>query len=295
MDMKNLLTNDKPDWNRDMETKLNRFPIVLHSDQWMKGTGLHYHPGLEIHVTNEGVGTMVVGRQILLQAPRSVLFFRGMVPHQMISKSSYKRTVISCDFGDDDDATTNLHRLAEFSWIPQDSCLSFTLSPKESVEMESLCKALQRELRERRIGWERMALAHVLQITVFLQRSSTDPEHVAASSAASRNIDLLQMCSDYVCRNLGAELSLRAVARRFAVSEEHLTRSFTREMGISFYQYVLLQRTAEAKRLLREAPDLSISDIAHMIGFASSSHFSRQFRALTEESPSAYRQKVQST
>jgi hypothetical protein len=46
-------------------------------------------------------------------------------------------------------------------------------------------------------GFERMALAHVLQITVFLQRSSTDPEHVAASSAASRNIDLLQMCSDY--------------------------------------------------------------------------------------------------
>lgn len=292
MDMKDLLTNEKPDWNRDMEAKLNRFPIVLHSDQWMKGTGLHYHPGLEIHVTNEGVGTMVVGRQILLQSPRSVLVFRGMVPHQMISKSSYKRTVISCDFGDD--ATTNLHRLAEFSWIPQDSCLSFTLSPKESQEMESSCKALQRELQERRIGWERMALAHVLQITVFLQRSSTDPEHVATSSAA-RNIDLLQMCSDYVCRNLGAELSLKAVARRFAVSEEHLTRSFTREMGISFYQYVLLQRTAEAKRLLREAPDLSISDIAHMIGFTSSSHFSRQFRALTEETPSAYRQKVQST
>ncbi|OGX68543.1 MAG: hypothetical protein A2189_07050 [Paenibacillus sp. RIFOXYA1_FULL_44_5] len=82
------------------------------------------------------------------------------------------------------------------------------------------------------------------------------------------------------------------MAKRFAISEEHLTRSFTREMGISFYQYVLLQRIAEGKRLLLNAPDISLTEIALTIGFPSSSHFSRNFKTLTEETPSGYRQRM---
>lgn len=292
MDIKDFIINDQPDWNLDMVSKLKRFPIVMHSDR-RKGTGLHVHPGLEIHVTLEGTGTMVVGEQILLQSPRSVLVFRGMVPHQMISKSSYKRTVVSVNL-DDADMMTNFHRLVDFSWIPEDSCLHFSLSLSEFRQMEEMCKALRNELNERKIGWERMALSHVLHITVFLQRSSADSECVTTlpSSSSGRKNDLVQLCSDFVFRHLGDDLSLKTVARQFAVSEEHLTRSFTREMDISFYQYVLFQRIAEAKRLLREAPHASISDIAHLIGFTSASHFSRHFKTLTEETPSSYRNRM---
>ncbi|MDF2725214.1 MAG: hypothetical protein K0Q59_4889 [Paenibacillus sp.] len=294
MDIKDFIINDRADWNLDMVSKLKRFPIVMHSDR-RKGTGLHVHPGLEIHVTLEGTGTMVVGKQVLLQSPRSVLVFRGMVPHQMISKSSYKRTVVSVNFGiEDADMMTSFHRLVDFSWIPADSCLSLSLSLSEFRQMEEMCGALQNELTERKIGWERMALSHVLHITVFLQRSAQDSESATTlpSASSGRKNDLVQLCSDYVCRNLGDDLSLKTVARQFAVSEEHLTRCFTREMDISFYQYVLFQRIAEAKRLLRESPHASISDIAYLIGFTSTSHFSRHFKTLTEETPSSYRHRM---
>ncbi|CAG7627518.1 helix-turn-helix domain-containing protein [Paenibacillus allorhizosphaerae] len=294
MDMKDSIINEKLQWNTDMEKKLNRFPIVMHSNQWIKGTDFHYHPGLEIHITHDGAGTMVVGKQILLQNPRSVLVFRGMVPHQMISKSSYKRTVISVNFGGDDSHTLpSLHRLIDFGWIPEDSCLNFSLTPKQFQQLEEMCRMLRHELTVREVGWERMALSHTLEITVFLERSLGETQTATLSPQSNGKVtDLVQICSDYVCQGLGEDLSLKAVSKRFAVSEEYLTRSFTKEMGISFYQYVLLQRVAEGKRLLREAPDVSITDIAYMIGFPSSSHLSKHFKTLTGETPSAYRQKI---
>ncbi|TBL74532.1 helix-turn-helix transcriptional regulator [Paenibacillus thalictri] len=292
MDMRGFINNDRLEWNEGIENTLNRFPIMLVSNEWRKGTNFHYQPGVEIHMTQEGDGTMVVGRQILLQSPRSVLVFRGTVPHQMISNSSYKRTVICVhQSGDDQGMLPALHRLIDFAWVPEDSCLSFSLNPKQFQHMEELCAGLRHELTDREIGWERMALAYVLQVTAFLQRSSATPGGAETFPTKSRKNDLVQLISDFVCSNLGEELTLKSVAKRFAVSEEYLTRSFTKEMNISFYQYVLLQRVAEGKRLLREAPDTSISDIAYMIGFPSSSHFSRHFKALTEETPSTYRQR----
>jgi AraC-like DNA-binding protein/mannose-6-phosphate isomerase-like protein (cupin superfamily) len=296
MDMKEFMNNDQLQWNTDIENTLNRFPILLRFNEWMKRTNFHYQPGLEIHITQEGEGTMVVGRQVLLQSPRSVLVFRATLPHQMISKSSYKRAVICINFSEEDkDTLQSLYRLIDFAWVPEDSCLSFSLNPKQFQEIEEMCKGLRHEMEVRDIGWERVALAHVLQVTAFLQRSTIDPASKTMSPMKGRKSDLVQLCSDYVCGNLGEELTLRAVAKRFSVSEEHLTRSFTKEMDISFYQYVLLQRVAEGKRLLREASDVSVSEIAYMIGFPSSSHFSRHFKALTEETPSAYRQRVLGT
>jgi len=208
----------------------------------------------------------------------------------MLSRSSYQRSVI-CIHAEEDDGSrslTSLHRLIDFTWIPDDSALSYSLAPKQFQQLEELCDSLRRELAERKPGWDRLALAQMLRITVLLQRSAAEQR----SDLPSRKNELVQQCSDYVCEHLDNDLSLKTVARKFAVSEEYLTRSFTKEMGISFYQYVLLQRVAEGRRLLIEAPDVSIADIACMIGFPSPSHFSRHFKLLTEQTPSAYRKKM---
>jgi len=159
--------------------------------------------------------------------------------------------------------------------------------------LTELCKAMRHEMKTKETGWERMALGNVLLITAFLQRIIEKPQEQGSPGASSgKKSDLVQLISNYVCGNLGEDLTLKAMSKRFAVSGEYLTRSFTREMGISFYQYVLLQRVAEGKRLLREVADVSIEEIAYMIGFPSPSHFNRHFKRLMEETPSSYRHKT---
>ncbi|MDF2723033.1 MAG: hypothetical protein K0Q59_2708, partial [Paenibacillus sp.] len=128
----------------------------------------------------------------------------------------------------------SLHRLIDFGWIPQHSCLHVSLNPKQFQHLEEMCKTMRHELRTKEVGWERMALGNMLLITAFLQRSIEEPQEQAVSAQSSgKKSDLVQMCSNYVCRNLGEDLTLKTVSKRFAVSGEYLTRSFTREMGIS--------------------------------------------------------------
>lgn len=295
MDLNGFMITDEITWIKDIEESFRDFPITLRSNtKSLTGTKYHHQLGLEIHMTLGGSGTMVVGKQVLLQAPRSVLVFWGSVPHQMISASSYKRKVICIDLDESYCGTLpKLHSLIDFSWIPKDSCLSFSFSPQQFKHIEDIFDLMQHELDRREVGWERMVLTHMLQITVFLQRSKSASGQAAADSQRTVKMsEIMQLCSDYICSNLGEDLSLKTVSRMFAVSGEHLTRTFSKEMGISFYQYVLLQRVAEGKRLLREAPGVSISEIAFSIGFPSSSHFSHHFKVLTGETPSGYRQRA---
>jgi len=217
-----------------------------------------------------------------------VVIFRGSVPHQLISNSFYKRTVICLDLDDAfSEQLPKLSSLLDFSWIPKDTYCSFSLDPVKYHQLDELCQTLSQELELKLAGWERMSLSCVLQVTVLLQRSIEGREkgHVTTSDSFESKSALVQKCSDYVCSHLGEDLSLKTVAKTFSVSEEYLTRSFKKEMGISFYQYVLLQRVAEGKRMLREAPDVSIADIAYSLGFPSPSHFSRTIKTFTEDTP----------
>src|SRR5690606_27283404 len=164
-----------------------------------------------------------------LQSPRSVLVFRGMVPHQMISKSSYKRTVISLSFGDEQtQALPSLHSLIDFSWIPEDSCLNLNLDPKKFNQLEQMCAALLAEIDSKDTGWKQMALSNVLQITVFLQRALNQKDSPIEQSSKLKT-ELVQQVSDYVCKHLDEKLTLKAVAKKFSVSEAYLTRCFTQE------------------------------------------------------------------
>ncbi|MDF2724407.1 MAG: hypothetical protein K0Q59_4082, partial [Paenibacillus sp.] len=246
MNIQHFVQGDHPRWNTDIDDRLNRFPVVLVSNNWLKGSDLHVQPGLEIHTMLEGSGAMLVGKQVMLQSPRSVLLFRGTLPHQMIAKSPYKRTVLCLQLGksvsEAYEHIPGLRYLLDFEWIPEQACISLSLSPKQFVAIQAMYKQLQQELELRQVGWERMALTQALQITVSLQRCVDQAKLAADEPLSGAMKDLVQQCSDYVCSHLGEELTLKAIAKRFAASEAHLTRSFTKEMGISFYQYVLLQR-----------------------------------------------------
>ncbi|WP_284645050.1 AraC family transcriptional regulator [Paenibacillus silviterrae] len=292
MNKKNLMNADHLEWKDDIERWLKKFPVYV-TTQRIQGTNMHTQVGLEIHITNEGHGTMVVGRQNMVQFPGSVLVFRGKVPHRLSSKTPYKRTVICIAEAEapSDWMGGNLMRLIDFSWIPEDSCLSFHLGPKQCMELEKMCADMKEELRNQSAGWERKVLAHVLLITVFLQRSADNEGKSSAhkQTMITNSQEIVQQCIDYVCEHLDEKLTLKEISKRFSISQEYLTRIFTRELGVSFYQYVLLQRITEGKRLLREKPNLNISDIAYLIGFLSASHFNRHFKALTGTTPTKYR------
>ena len=69
----------------------------------------------------------------------------------------------------------------------------------------------------------------------------------------------------------------------------YLSHAFKQEYGVSPINYMISRRINESKYLLAET-DLSLSQIAQLLGFSSLSYFSQVFRKTQGVSPMEYRQ-----
>jgi AraC-like DNA-binding protein len=83
-------------------------------------------------------------------------------------------------------------------------------------------------------------------------------------------------------------LDVRAVAAVAHVSEAHFIRSFRAVFGETPHRYLQRRRVERSMFLLRET-DRSVTDVCLDVGFSSLGTFSRTFRDIVGETPSAYR------
>lgn len=89
-------------------------------------------------------------------------------------------------------------------------------------------------------------------------------------------------------RNFDRPMTIDDLSREVALSPYYLIRAFRRVYRQTPHQYLVEQRIARAKELLRNS-DLSITEICITVGFESLGSFSTLFRKVTGISPSAYR------
>lgn len=69
------------------------------------------------------------------------------------------------------------------------------------------------------------------------------------------------------------------------MNRTYLSKFINTEYGCSFYQYVTNYRIEEAKRLMKENPDMKLQDVAEKCGFSSPTVFGRTFRRETGMTP----------
>lgn len=85
----------------------------------------------------------------------------------------------------------------------------------------------------------------------------------------------------------GKSGSCRAVARQLGIHAVYLARVVRRHTGLSMRDYVRNARVATAVRLI-ETTLLPLTRIAHLVGFADQSHFTREFARRIGHVPSAH-------
>ncbi|MBU9711612.1 response regulator transcription factor [Evansella tamaricis] len=98
----------------------------------------------------------------------------------------------------------------------------------------------------------------------------------------------------FIKENLREELTLNTIAEHVFLSPSYLGRTFKKQMGQSIIDYILDQRMAEAKRLMKESKYRNY-EIAEQVGFQNYSYFSTIFKKLENMSPNEYRNSITRT
>ena len=116
-------------------------------------------------------------------------------------------------------------------------------------------------------------------------------DHAGALGDGTTGVPLLDNVVRYIQAHLHEKLTVAAIAAQVGYSASYLSRLFTRESGISLYQFILKYRLSQARYLLSTTRE-PIESIAFQTGFPSVSHFSQTFRQETGMSPSEYRRRA---
>jgi transcriptional regulator GlxA family with amidase domain len=95
---------------------------------------------------------------------------------------------------------------------------------------------------------------------------------------------------DAMDRTYAEPLDIPGLARIACVSEAHFIRTFRATFGETPHRYLQRRRVERAMFLLRES-DRSLTEICLDVGFNSLGTFSRTFRDIVGEPPTAYRRR----
>ena len=99
----------------------------------------------------------------------------------------------------------------------------------------------------------------------------------------------VRKCIDHIYENLGADLSVNALAEKAGLHPAYLSRLFRKETGVPLKQFVKEARVDTARNLLRYS-QLPYPIIATSLGFSSQSAFIAVFRQITGTTPKVFRE-----
>ncbi len=126
------------------------------------------------------------------------------------------------------------------------------------------------------------------QIEFFLiDVYKTDAEQPHLSKKALRHEEDFERIVNYLRANLTCSLTQEQIAAACLMSVSKLKIIFREKAHIGPINYLIRLRIEEAQRLMRES-DLTLTQIAERVGFASLHYFSRMFKKITGVSPSQY-------
>ena len=157
----------------------------------------------------------------------------------------------------------------------------------ESAEFSSCLRNILRETELEQPGYEDVCQAYMEILIIRLMRNTAlsvpaEPQTITGNrqcAAVRRYIDL----------HFKEPLTLEQLAEEAHMNKYYLAHAFKREYGVSPISYMISRRVEESKYLLAET-DLSMSQIAQLLGFSSLSYFSQVFRRTQSLTPMEYRQ-----
>lgn len=99
---------------------------------------------------------------------------------------------------------------------------------------------------------------------------------------------LIRQAKEYVFKHFHEKIVIEQMAEKLNVSSSYLGMIFKQSEGMTLHQFIMQEKIQRSKNLLRYS-DYELCTISQYLGFASQSHFGREFKKYAGCTPSSYR------
>jgi len=254
----------------------------------------HVHRHLELTWIECGVGLRLVGDDASGFAAGDLVLLGPHVPHTWVTTGGRQRPRPTATVLQFEPAW-----LVGSTWPELARASPLVDAARRGLRITGRCaKEVSRTLAELRDAddYERLAglvrivgslLRHRRDLTPIASRPARDARDAGGSltDAAPRRVDRV---IDWLQRHIADELKVADAARLAHVTPAAFSRWFRREVGKTFTQYINDLRFGAACVQLRQS-DAPVARVAQDCGYATLSHFNRQFRLRAGMTPREYR------
>ena len=235
----------------------------------------HTHNHLELFYIVGGKGQFLIQDQLYPVNPNNLVVINPNVTHTEVSLNAQPLEYIVLGI-EGIELATNESSNGQFN----------ILDHFESLEISSCLRNILREMEQKNTGYEDVCQAYMEILIIRLMRNIA-----LAVPTESQVVSGNRQCASvkrYIDLHFKEALTLEQLAEDAHMNKYYLSHVFKREYGISPINYMITKRIEESKYLLAET-DLSMSQIAQLLGFSSLSYFSQVFRRTQATTPMEYR------
>lgn len=254
---------------------------------------LHFHAEFEILYVIKGAGTRFTGNNIEPFSDGDLVLFGSHLPHVYRSGKEYyegnpnlRVHAITLQFRDDFFSHA-------FNYYPEFKQIKSLLT-NEARYGVYFDKEHNQEIRRRvKVALKKKGLSRLLECIEILSLMSKSKHKRCLSSEdfdGERLIDAdkrLVKVLGKLHQNYTQDVKLDEIADLSGMNASAFCRYFKSKTGKSLVQYVNEQRIKFACRLLLEGK-MTVTQICYECGFNSLSNFNRQFKVITNYTPSGY-------
>lgn len=156
--------------------------------------------------------------------------------------------------------------------------------PADQPTWSARCLALDRELWQRRDGYQEAVLAYLTLLLVELSRLAAD----VVGDLRLKDEPLLADVFGFIEEHFREPVSLKDVAWAVGLTPGHLTTVVRRKTGRTVQEWIAERRMTEARRLLVET-DLAVEEVGRRVGYGTPGYFVRSFRHTHGVTPRGWR------
>ncbi len=271
------------------------FPFYLGLHRLTNGFRAHRHDFLEFSYVVDGSGSETIDGVNHPMVPGTFTFILPYQVHELFTEPGGTLVLYNCNFGMELLYESGLSGgfgglFAGLAELPPYA----RFEGPAMEEMRSRIEEMFRESRSRERWRDTLLKAKLTETLVRFDRyrrrdaEASSPAAPRAGAGAGRSSvwDAIY----YIHSNYQDELSLTDLARRFSFSVSRMSEVIKEATGQTFVRLVHDLRLRQAASLL-VSTDMSVTDIAHEVGFGSYKTFVRMFKEAKGVAPTEFRKR----